>query len=315
MKRNIFRILRVLGIDTLFRFFFRRHVLVLMYHGVLSDHDANGDGDWLQVRASEFEDQMRYLSRHYEVTDFANALSPKKTSRPLAIVTFDDGYANNCSVALPILKKFSLPATIFVTTGFVDTPRQFWWDRLRSGLGAGKSPSKKDEDKLKSLHPCSIDAAVDSILDSSKGTRSPFPVESYRALNRREIGELLESGLIELGSHTHQHEILLGLSDEEVHSTLKLSSEALREWGTTGRWFAAPNGDFRIDQLKLVQAAGYEICVGTRPTGLWKAPLDRFSIPRIGIGRGLSIDEFAMATSGAIAWAKSLRTQPTHKSS
>lgn len=314
MKRNIFRSLRILGIDAFFRLLFRRRVLVLMYHGVVSDDDASVDGDWLQVRASEFEDQMRFLSRHYEVTGFADALSSKRTSRPLAIVTFDDGYANNCSVALPILKKFSLPATIFVTTGFVDTPRQFWWDRLRNGLGTGRSPSKDDENRLKSLHPYAIDVAVEAIIGASEGRQTTMPSESYRVLNRSEISELLGSGLVELGSHTHQHEILLGLSDDEVRSTLQLSSASLSEWGTTGRWFAAPNGDFRSDQVRLMQEAGYEVCVGTSSTGLWKVPQDRFSIPRVGIGRGLTMDEFALATSGAIAWLKSLRSRSTSMS-
>lgn len=306
MKRFLFKIARLFGIVALFRRCYRGHVLVLMYHGVLPDEERCAEGDWLQVRASEFRSQMEYLARHYEVCDISRALLGKRSARPLAIVTFDDGYANNCRTALPILRQLELPATIFVATGFADTQRLFWWDRLRHGSPDGKAPRSEEYDRLKSLHAHDIDAEVDAILDANGAGQKPLPTESYRALNRSEIAELLGSGLVELGSHTHQHEILLGLTDNEIRSTLDQSAKCLRQWGSSARWFAAPNGDFREDQIPLIQEAGFEVCVGTQ-TGLWKAPNERLSIPRIGIGRGLTLDEFALATCGALAWWQALR--------
>ena len=306
MKRFVFHIARFLGIPVLFRRLYRHQVLVLMYHGVLPDDDSQAEGDWLQVRASEFRAQMTYLSRHYEVCSFSRALVNQPSRRPLAIVTFDDGYANNCTTALPILAQLGLPATIFVATGMVDTPQLFWWDRLRLALIDRVAPTGEEFERIKSLHPSAIEASVDAILGEAGCTHASIPVESYRVLNRSEIVTLLGSGLIEIGSHTHRHEILLRLNDEEAKETMETSAYWLRQWGCAARWFAAPNGDYREAQIPIMQRAGFDICVGTR-SGLWDARGQRFSIPRVGVGRGLTLSEFALATSGALDWIRSLR--------
>ncbi len=306
MKRYILSVGCLLGIAALFRRLHRNRVLVLMYHGVAPDSEAHVQGDWLQVRASEFRAQMTYLARHYEVCHFSHALTRLSSKRPLAIVTFDDGYANNCGTALPILAELGLPATVFVTTSMVDSQRLFWWDRLRLALISKRAPTSEEVDRIKSLHPDAIDAHVAAILDATGCTQAPLPTESHRALNSSEISKLLRSGLIEIGSHTHRHEILLRLNDDEVKETLEASICRLRQWGVAPRWFAAPNGDFREDQVPIIQGAGFEICVGTK-TGLWDTGGQKFSIPRVGIGRGLTIEEFSLVTSGAVDWARSLR--------
>jgi peptidoglycan/xylan/chitin deacetylase (PgdA/CDA1 family) len=306
MKRFILILGGLLGIPALFRRLHRNRVLVLVYHGVAPDSEAHVQGDWLQVRASEFRAQMTYLARHYEVCHFSRALTKQPSERPLAIVTFDDGYANNYGTALPILAALGLPATIFVTTAMVDSQRMFWWDRLRLALISKRTPTSEEIDRIKSLHPTAIDAHVNAILDATGCTQAPLPTESYRALDSSEISELLRSGLIEIGSHTHRHEILLRLNDDEVKETLEASIRCLRQWGVTPRWFAAPNGDFREDQVPIIQGVGFEICVGTK-TGLWDTAGQKFSIPRVGIGRGLTIAEFSFMTSGAVDWARSLR--------
>jgi peptidoglycan/xylan/chitin deacetylase (PgdA/CDA1 family) len=308
MKRYILSVGWLLGIPALFRRLYRNRILVLMYHGVAPDHDTQVQGDWLQVRASEFRAQMTYLACHYEVCNFSRVLTGGPSKRPLAIVTFDDGYANNCSTALPTLAEFGLPATVFVTTGMVDSQRMFWWDRLRLSLISKRAPTSEEIDQIKSLHPTAIDASVNAILDSAGCAHAPPPTESYRALDSSEIANLLRSGLIEIGSHTHRHEILIRLNDNEVKETLDASARCLRRWGANPRWFAAPNGDFRENQVPIIQSAGFEICVGTN-TGLWDAGGQKFSIPRVGVGRGLTLAEFAFATSGAADWARSLLPQ------
>lgn len=312
MKRFILSVGWLLRIPALFRRLHRNRVLVLMYHGVAPDNEIHVQGDWLQVRASEFRAQMTYLARHYEVCHFSRVLTKLPSKRPLAIVTFDDGYANNCGTALPILEALGLPATVFVTTAMVDSQRMFWWDRLRLALISKRAPTSEEVDQIKSLHPGAIDARVNAILDSAGCAHIPPPTESYRTLNSAEIARLLRSGLIEIGSHTHFHEILLQLKDDEVKETLEASTRCLRQWGVTPRWFAAPNGDFREDQVPIIQGAGFEICAGTK-IGLWDAGGQRFSIPRVGIGRGLTLAEFSFAISGAVDWARSLRPQRNNK--
>lgn len=286
-----------------FRLFNRRKVAVLAYHGVIADDEPLAERNWLQVRASEFRAQMDYLSRHYEVCGLDAVLTRPWSGRPRAVITFDDGYANNHGVALPILREYGLPATIFVATGAVGTGRLFWWDRLLLSCPAELYPSAAKIQAIKRLPALEVESAVDAYLDA-RGLRSVAGCPScYRPLESREISELLDSGLIELGSHTHGHEILLTLSDEQLRVTLAESAASLRRWGANPRFFAAPNGDYRDEQIALIREQGFTACIGTQ-AGLWRdtAAIDR--IPRLEIGRGTDLGTFATQVSGAMEQMK-----------
>lgn len=88
---------------------------ILMYHSV------GGSGP-LSVSAPDFERQMAYLARHFEVVPLAAARAPKeyaRTARPRACITFDDGFEDLYLHALPILSAYSFPATFFITVGYI----------------------------------------------------------------------------------------------------------------------------------------------------------------------------------------------------
>jgi len=268
-----------------------------MYHGVVADDEALAEGDWLQVRASEFRRQMAYLARHYRVVDFAEALTGEVgAGKPRAIVTFDDGYANNYSVALPILAALDLRATVFVATGQVGTNRLFWWDRLHLAA-AGRSVPPGEIARLKALPPSRLDAEVDAYIEQRGWTLPREAPAAYRSLGVDELQALHRSGRVEIGSHTHGHEILEHLPDAAVEATVAASCAFLREQGIAPRFFAAPNGDYRQEQIPLLARAGLQVCVATRE-GLWRPAEGAYRIPRIGIGRGCAMAEFALALTG-----------------
>ena len=64
------------------------------------------------------------------LVELKNALRNNSLPRRAVVVTFDDGYADNCWQALPILERHAVPATFFVTTGYLRETRRFWWDEL-----------------------------------------------------------------------------------------------------------------------------------------------------------------------------------------
>lgn len=281
----------------------RDRVAVLMYHGVADDGETLTQGDWLQLRVSEFREQMAYLATHYQVCriDEVLASAPTASAKPRALITFDDGYANNLHHALPVLREFGLPATIFLVTGHVDTKRLFWWDRLHLACLGGPQPDPRQVQALKDRNPRDIKAAVDAYLAAKRLNAPEIAPEPYRVLNREEIAALSASGLIEFGSHTHGHEILENLDDHEVSATLEVAAEKLSKWGLTARHFAAPNGDYLDTQIGLIQAAGHASCFATH-SGLWQAPGNPYRVPRLGIGRGTKLDRFAMQISGFKRW-------------
>lgn len=106
--------------------------LILMYHRV-AEPDVDPWG--LAVSPSHFEQHLELLRDVAEVvplSDLHAALG--RTARPPVAITFDDGYADNALNAGPRLAASGCPATVFVTSGYIDEPREFWWDELEGIL-------------------------------------------------------------------------------------------------------------------------------------------------------------------------------------
>ena len=104
------------------------NVSILMYHLVVPEPLPYFN--WCAVLETDFRYQMEYLARHFEVLRFRDIPSrladPMEPSRPLACVTFDDGYQNNHDVAFPVLRDRDIPATIFLATQFPGTQALIW---------------------------------------------------------------------------------------------------------------------------------------------------------------------------------------------
>jgi peptidoglycan/xylan/chitin deacetylase (PgdA/CDA1 family) len=89
---------------------------VLVYHSISSPPEPlPADAD---ISPERFEQQLRWLSRHRQVVTLDETLRTA-ANRRLAAITFDDGYRDNLTVALPLLERFQLPLTLFVAAGFV----------------------------------------------------------------------------------------------------------------------------------------------------------------------------------------------------
>ncbi|MGH9463242.1 MAG: polysaccharide deacetylase family protein [Vicinamibacteria bacterium] len=120
----------------------RPSVAILMYHRV---HDAVTDPWDLCVSPAHFNEQMEYLRRHYAVLSLPKLIeliAAGRLPRRAVVLTFDDGYADNLFNAKPILDRWDLPATFFVTTGNLGQSREFWWDVLsRLFLEPGRLPA------------------------------------------------------------------------------------------------------------------------------------------------------------------------------
>jgi peptidoglycan/xylan/chitin deacetylase (PgdA/CDA1 family) len=137
LKKIYYQLLALLGLYRIGRYIHRHQALILTYHGVLrrsSDVYMNRNC----VDAAMFDRQMDFMVRHYNVvslSDLVQWLSVGKRLPPYtAAITFDDGFRNNFTVALPILRKHRLPATVFLATSFVDSDELGLWteqvDRL-----------------------------------------------------------------------------------------------------------------------------------------------------------------------------------------
>ena len=101
------------------------YINVLLYHRV---SNLNFDPWKLAIAPEEFDNHMRYIRDNYNIMRFEDDWS--NINEKTIIVTFDDGYADNFYNAIPILKKYDIPATFFISTNNIGTNLEFWWDEL-----------------------------------------------------------------------------------------------------------------------------------------------------------------------------------------
>lgn len=159
-------------------------------------------------------------------------------------VTFDDGYANNWQSAGPILRELNIPATIFLATAYLDADRPFPFDNWPL---AGTAPS-----------------------------------ESWRPLTSRECQELFDTGLIDLGSHTHTHQNFAARPDDFADD-LQQSLDVLRQrFGVERPLFSFPFGVCHHELIEAARRSGVVCALTTRPR-LVSCGSDPFGWGRFGV--------------------------------
>lgn len=302
IKTGIFTSLNTLGANALCRRILNHQTVVLMYHGVAKDHWTISSGDWLQVKESNFRKQMEHLKKHYDVVpiDYALRTLDRKSGKPKAVITFDDGYANNYNVAYPVLKDLQLPATVFLVTDMINTNKLFWYDRIRTSL-LGNLESNKIKEIVQSYkvrHPHTIDALVDEFIRGFQLGNSQNIHNAYGILTYDQIHEMQNSGLITFDSHTHRHEILTQLNPGEPLDSIGHSLEIMRGQGIEcGKIFCYPNGLYQPDHFKVLSKLGFKAATNT-DCKTWNSKDFHYEIPRIGIGRDLTATQFESFASG-----------------
>lgn len=310
----------------------RDRLTILMYHSVVRTpldvcHSCF-------VSHSEFRSQVDYLRRHFQLLPLLEAVERMRSGaidRPTASITFDDGFQNNHDFAFPILRDANVPATIFVTTGLVDTSETLWFCRLHRALSETKHPSLQCNGRMFDLiGPGSKARAVAVIQEMLKefphpemlrelrriiqhvGQDPDLPIEigsPFRMLSRAAIAEMAASGLIEFGAHGHNHAILSLLSSQEQHSEIEQSMMAVRELtGRPCRFFAYPNGrkrDYDPETIKLLVAGGVKAAV-TSIRGPNDKSTNVMELRRYPVTAGLGMAHFQLMAHHFIAKVKEI---------
>lgn len=242
-----------------------RGATVFMYHRVLPGGVPN---DWalasLIVDTSEFERQMRWLVERFTVRTARDAiLSDAPTDRPLAAITFDDGYRDNALYAAPILDKLGLRATFFVTTGFIGTGRRLWFDvaaALWRRSHAANTTLGEFMTTLKRMTPAQRNAQL------ARDTRPDDWAASARdaAMTWDDVATLHARGH-EIGCHSRTHPVLTTLSPAELEDEVAGAVADLRARNLDARGLAYPNGDHNPAVIAAATRAGLEYAVTTAP--------------------------------------------------
>lgn len=280
---------------------------ILSFHGLRQTDVPPGVLDHeLHLPVVLFREICSHLARHYTVIPLWEMAWKASRGVPLpenaVALTFDDGYASNHELALPILKEFALPATVFITTGYLDDAQPLWFHQTDLALMAqganGRTLARKLK-RLKMLPEEKMRAQVAALAQKAGGLGAPLP-EVLRPLTWHQAREMQASGLVEFGGHTHTHPILSRCSEEKQRWEIKTCRDRMKEeLGRVPRLFGFPNGslaDYDKATLTELHAAGFNHAFTMEP-GRVKAHCAPLEIPRY--GAPMSIFETEATASGA----------------
>lgn len=273
---------------------------VLIFHRVLPVPDPLFPGE---PDAVWFETQMRWIKTWFNVLPLAEAIERLRSdSLPAraAAITFDDGYADNCTVALPILRRAGLSATFFIATGYLDGG-QMWNDtvidvvRSAEGPEIDLSPQKLGHYSVATLkdRQQSLGQLLNALKYMEPAQRGKLAGDLAAAAKIRpshdlmltsdQVRTLAESGMT-IGAHTVSHPILARVAEQEARTEMILSKQTLEAiTGSEVTLFAYPNGkpetDYTAKHVQLAREAGFSAAVSTA-WGVATKRSDMFQIPR-----------------------------------
>lgn len=282
MKSKIIEIAGELGGYQLARLLTRKQPKILMYHRFSAVKKGH------EVTAATFEKQLRLIKRYFNpmtLAELAQIIEQQGSAPANAVViTVDDGYRDFYEVAFPLLKKYQVPATFFVTTGFVNGDIWLWPDQVlwllnnRTRLDAIVAVGNRTFDLSQPtqaiwwplvLHLLTVENSLRlqalQDLQTLGGITLPAlaPVE-YSAVNWQQLREMQASG-IEIGGHTVTHPSLGHMDLNAARAEINLSFSMLCEQlGAVPRTFCYPNGqpaDYSAEVKQLVSESGFTAAV------------------------------------------------------
>jgi peptidoglycan/xylan/chitin deacetylase (PgdA/CDA1 family) len=281
--------------------------LVLLYHRV---DERRRDPFSLKVSPNAFAEHLAALGRLAEIVPLTSIRDRSRGRR--VSITFDDGYADNCDTARPILEQAGMPATVFISSHVVDpSSAAFWWDRLEHLL-LDTDPVKpnlelvlrgsrltvdvrKREGRQRALAAIQrrirarplpdIEHTLDQIAAQVREPSEPW--DPPPRLNADQIRDLARGGLIDIGGHARSHVMLSAVPPREQWDEIKGGKDTLerlisRPISTFAYPFGTP-GSFDRRTPSLVRKAGFTLACTTDPGRV--GPLNsRFRVPRLVVG-------------------------------
>lgn len=278
----------------------RARLCIVNYHRILDGDDPLLD---CEPDVRTFRWQMELLAECFHVMPLADAVQALRDGDmpPRTVcITFDDGYRSTYDLALPVLREFGLPATVFVASGFLGKGNM-WNDRIIEAvrrlpegeldlrdINLGLHVLHGVEDRKRAIHrltadskylPSRVRLELASRLESLAGEAAAGSLMLTPDMVRALAGENME-----IGGHTISHPILTSLEDEQARREIEGGKRELEAiLGAPLRLFAYPNGKAGIDfderHVAMAREAGFAAAF-TTAAGAATARQDCFQLPR-----------------------------------
>lgn len=306
----------------------RGKVTILMYHRVVTGVELSSQfiQPAMYVTSETFGRQVRFLREHFDVLSMHELLSMWREKiwnpeRRYCVITFDDGWLDNYMHAFPVLRRYDVPATIFLPTGVIGTDQWFWPEQVGwlTQQFALLPPKRRAEilaslreggtwfnDIVKTLDAGQSDHLIERckvVLDEGIGELVSRLAEAMEVrlpeerlvMNWEEVGEM-SAAKISFGSHSVNHKILTTVSETGLHEEVHRSLETLRKRNLNlVPVFCYPNGNYSSTVMRCVEAAGY--CAATTTEPGWEVPdtSRMFRLKRVGIHNDLTSSDSLFA--------------------
>ena len=307
----------------------RSLLTVLNYHRIDDPHRSDFDTFKPNVSATpeEFARQMDYVQSRYSVItclDLVMWLKGECTLPPCPLlITFDDGYFDNYKYAAPILRERNLPATIFLSTGFMGTGNAFYWDYVaylffhtkrnavhlpHLGEVAWRNAASRERVMHSWINTVKFlpdEQRRQAVAEMEKVLDVKVTVDAFSGLylGWEQLKELSENGF-ELGAHTVNHPILSRIPVDRVDEELIESRKQIeKRIGKSVISFAYPNGlaqDISKEVVNSVRKAGMLLAFTLMPgpVSLRKVRTDPLLIRRIFLIHSDSFPRFVAKLAG-----------------
>ena len=284
------------------------NINILLYHRV-----CDGAESWQlpAVKSAVFEKQIEYIKKFYCPISLNQYIDYKTLQKPLpengkrgyVIVTFDDGYKDNYEYAIPILRKYNVPATFYITLDFINKHSLVWTSQVSYILH--KSKIKKIEfpefgivsiENIRQINS-TYHQIVDKYRFSDTHTHTRIIQELQSVCNVsdvpsswpfymswNEVKEIASDDLFDIGGHTISHPNLVTLNKEMLHKEIsEAKSELEKMINKKLVSFAYPFGlkeDFNKDVIDEIVSAGFKGAV-TAEYGFNYGNENIYTLPRI----------------------------------
>ena len=287
-------------------------------------HRFSQSTDEYKISAAEFTAHLEYLSSHASVLPLNETVKSLKNGDALppnaAVITIDDGYADSFDIAFPLLRKFQMPATVYVVTDFLDAKCWLWTDLMRfvlsktavknvhlefagddkieaklNGKQSRSETASRINGRLKKMSNELKNSKIKEIAQTLKVEIPATPTGDFAPVSWEQAREM-DAGKVGIESHTVTHPILTNINQTELDDELRESKRRLEtKLDKNIKHFCYPNGDLNEMVRKSVEKAGYESAV-TTDYGFVETGANQFLLNRIDAPP--TIESFAQSISG-----------------
>jgi peptidoglycan/xylan/chitin deacetylase (PgdA/CDA1 family) len=290
-------------------------------------------GDWKKTRfdpcvfscnREQLNDLIIFFKQNFDIISIAEAVSlvnkaPQKVYGKYLVITFDDGYKDNYTQAFPILKRHNVPACFFIATSLIGNKKLPWWDRIAYNYKTNKFKSIKISSWDSTVKHNGDDREfVRDILAATKISPDPIEVQlneiehlfplygelpTQEFLSWENLAEMILHGM-DVGAHSHNHEILANLSQEEIiyeltHSKM-LIEQNLSYQVSSFSYPVGSQGTYNDRVMQALVSCGYDIAFNFQPGINVNIYKNRYDLRRFSIEPSITINTL----KNTLAYAK-----------